>query len=164
MKQWALPSHGEAPAVIRSLQSAGCSLFASSLYSKNGVQRYWTANVPLGPVAVKPCSHDHFTCSPRRSMNADAASHDLLVATVAALQGQLRTDAAQQDRERLLTECAVAALRENCLVRLTSPGAWAATRRGTGILNTGSVLIGLFPNEVRHKVWARTRTPRQSVC
>jgi hypothetical protein len=100
MKQCALPSHGEGPAVIRSLQSTGCSLFASSLYSKNGVQRYWTANVPLGPVTVKPCSHDHFTCSPRRSMNADAASHDLLVATVAALQGQLRADAAQQDRKR----------------------------------------------------------------
>ena len=111
-----------------SLQSAGCSLFASSLYSKNGVQRYWTANVPLEPVTVKPCGHDHFTCSLRRSMNADAASHDLLVATVIALQGQLRADAAQQDRERLLTECTVAALRENCLLRLTFPGTWAATR------------------------------------
>ncbi|MFD1523423.1 dioxygenase [Pseudonocardia yunnanensis] len=54
-------------------------------------------------------------------MNADAASHDLVVATVSALQGQLRADAAQQNRERLLTECTVAALRENCLLRLTFP-------------------------------------------
>jgi 3-hydroxy-9,10-secoandrosta-1,3,5(10)-triene-9,17-dione monooxygenase len=107
-------------------------------------------------------------------MKPGAASHDLLVAAAAALQGRIQEDAAQQDRERRLTDRTVTALRDSGLLRLTVPRSLGGHEAGlrtlldvstelgrgctstgwvTGIVNTGNFLAALLPHEVRTEVW-----------
>ncbi|WP_051342584.1 acyl-CoA dehydrogenase family protein [Pseudonocardia spinosispora] len=111
--------------------------------------------------------------NPRNPTDADA-THDRLVAAAAQLRGQLQEDAAQQDRERGLTDRTASALRDGGLLRLTVPKAFggheadvrtlldvtAELGRGctstawvTGILNTGNLHAALFPDKVRRMVW-----------
>ncbi|RFU86793.1 acyl-CoA dehydrogenase [Streptomyces triticagri] len=105
---------------------------------------------------------------------ATTPAHAELVARAASLRDDLRNNAAEADRERRLTDRAVAAVTGSGLMRLMTPkrhGGHGAEVRTllevaatlgegccsaawtTGVLNVGNYVVSLFPEQAQREVW-----------